>query len=141
MAGVWNFSVLQLYSLDSSFAIGLARSAGLSFVASYNLTRRHFGLQNRFLGLQNRYLGLQNRFLQPPKSLFGCSWPPPSHFYGFGVDFEWILVVPGSKFKPFSWTKPMLLGSLQMHCQAQRLLVKCAKNPRKTEVFAIVYSC
>ena len=29
MAGVWNCSVLQLYSLYSSFAIGLAHSAGL----------------------------------------------------------------------------------------------------------------
>ena len=35
----------------------------------------------------------------------------------------------------------MLLGSLPMHCQAQRLSVKYAKNLGKTEVFAIIYSC
>ena len=28
-----------------------------------------------------------------------------------------------------------------MHCQAQRLLAKYAKNLRKTEVFTIIYSC
>ena len=28
-----------------------------------------------------------------------------------------------------------------MHCQAQRLLVKYAKNLRKTEVFSMIYSC
>ena len=35
----------------------------------------------------------------------------------------------------------MLLGSLPMHCQAQRLLVKYAKNLGKTKVFTIIYFC
>ena len=102
MAGVWNFSVLQLYSLDSSFAIGLARSAVLPQKSTCFDDPSHFGLQNRPLGLKNRYLGVQNRFLGPPKSLFACSWPPTSHFYGFGADFGWILVAPGLEIELFS---------------------------------------
>ena len=105
------------------------------------MTPLHFGLPNRHLGLQNRHLGVQNRFLQPPESFFGYSWPPPSHFYGFGVDFGWILVVLGSEIEAFSWQKPMLWGSVPMHCQAQRSLVIYAENLGKTEVFAIIYSC
>ena len=103
MAGVWNFSVLQLYSLDSSFAIGLARSADLVQKSSSKIIPGVFGVQNRFLGLENRHLGAQNRFLQPPVSFFSCSWPLSSHFYGFGVDFGWILVALGLEIEVFSW--------------------------------------
>ena len=96
MAGVWNFSVLQLYSLESSFAIGLRHSTVL-------IPPRHFGLQNRSLGLKNRYVKAQNRFPGPPKSFFRCSWPLSSQFYRFGVDFGWILVAPGLEIELFSW--------------------------------------
>ena len=71
MAGVWKCNMIQLYSLDSSFAIGLRHSTDLSKKSTYNFDPGIFGLQNRPLGLQNRYFGrkigffgLQNRILE-----------------------------------------------------------------------------
>ena len=58
MAGVWDFSVLQLYPVGSSSARGLAHSAVLAQKSSCQIPLGPFGLQNRSLGLQDRHLGV-----------------------------------------------------------------------------------
>ena len=131
MAGVWNFSVLQLYSLDSSFAKGLARSAVLSFLASCKIISGIFGLQNRSLGLKNRHLGGQNRFLRPPTSLFGCSWPLPSHFDGFGGRFWMDFGGPGLGNQGFFVVKTNTFGQPPFALPGAEALSKICKKPRK----------
>ena len=103
MAGVWNFSVLQLYSLDSSFAIGLARSAVLSQKSSYKIIPRHFGVQNRPLGLKIAILGFKSGFYSLSNRVSAALGLHLRIFNGFGVDLGWILLAPGSEIKLFSW--------------------------------------
>ena len=79
MAGVWDFYKVLLNSLDSSFAKGLAHSAGLALRASGKMSFGCFGLQIRLLGLQNRL----PKFISFFASIFyrkNCEnhgfWPP-----------------------------------------------------------------
>ncbi len=101
----------------------------------------HFELQNWFLEVQNHHLGAKNRNFGPPKSILSCLGPPSSNFYRSFLDFQKILVASGLKIYYFFLRKPLLRGSLRMHCQAQRILIKYAQNLWKTVVFAMTCSC
>ena len=86
-------------------------------------------------------LGTKIGFYSLP-TRFSAALGPHLHFFmGLKVDFGWILLARGSEIEVFPWYNPMLLGSLHLHCQAQTLLAKYAKNLGKTEVFTIIYPC
>ena len=86
-------------------------------------------------------LGFKIGFYSLPTRFSAALGPHLHIFMGLKIDFGWILLARGSEIENFLWNNPMLLGSLHMHCQAQRLLAKYAKNLGKTEVFTMIYSC